>query len=226
MYASLGGEGPPLHELLAFRGLCETGCGGPHGDGWGVVGYSAPESPRILGRAPAAAMGDPAFEQAASHATGYPVVLAHLRAASSGLRTLENTHPFVTGAWAFAHNGTIRGGYEQRFGRPGMNDSRTLFARVHGRLRQGPEAALRAAVREVHDGKFPYTSITVLMTDGRRLLAARDVREEEDVYTMRWTEVAGRLVFCQEPVFDAAWRDVPNGHLAVASARGVDVAPL
>ncbi|MCA1813672.1 MAG: class II glutamine amidotransferase, partial [Halobacteriales archaeon] len=101
MYASLGGHGPPPGELLAFRAQCTASACGPHGDGWGVVGFAAPQSPRFLGRAPVRALDDKDFEEAAAQAGRCPVVLAHLRAASVGPKTLENTQPFVLGGWAF-----------------------------------------------------------------------------------------------------------------------------
>src|ERR1700730_12938644 len=64
-----------------------------------------------LGREPTNAFEDPKCEEACI--TGFSSelnspLIAHLRKASVGLKVKENTHPFVNGEWAFAHNGTIR----------------------------------------------------------------------------------------------------------------------
>lgn len=228
MYASVGPRGPPAEELLAFRGLCERGCGGPHGDGWGVVGYREPGAPHTLGKSVEAAIKDKAFEGAAAQAPAFGLVVAHLRKASVGPKTLDNTHPFTLGPWTFCHNGTIGGGYAQRLGTGGMNDSRTFFARVHEHLGAGadPVKALRSAVREVRDRDFPYTSITVLLSDGARLYGLREVREDPGDYELHWQRRDGRIVLCQEPVLAGAWEAVPNGHIAVVERGRVEVVSL
>lgn len=225
MYASLGPTGPPMDEVLAFRGLCERGCGGPHDDGWGMVGYRDPGAPHLLGKSLEPASRDKAYELAAGRAADFPVVVAHLRKASVGGKVLDNTHPFTLGPWAFAHNGTIRGDYAAKVGQPGWNDSRALFARVHEHLGAGadPVRALRGAVREVQERGFPYTSITALLTDGARLFGLREVRERHDEYELHWQRRGDRVVLCQEPLLDGAWEAVPNGHVAVVGHGEVAV---
>jgi glutamine amidotransferase len=167
---------------------------------------------------------DPGYDLAAQHAAQFPALLAHFRKASSGALTLDNTHPFVADGWAFAHNGTIRGGYAEKFGgSAGGSDSRAFFGRVRARLDRGPVEALRAALREVHDGGYAYSSITTLLTDGQRFWALRDVRERPDEYTMHVAHTGGRAILCQERIVDADWREVPNGRIAVVEARSVEM---
>lgn len=227
MYASLGPRGPPVEELLAFRGLCERGCGGPHDDGWGVVGYRAKDAPHILGKSTLPAAADKAYEAAASQAPAYGTVVAHLRKASVGAKVLDNTHPFTVGPWTFCHNGTIEGGYAERMApHQHLNDSRALFARLHEHLRGDPLKAIRGAVGEVKERGFPYTSMTFLLTDGATLWAAREVREDHGYYELFWQRRGDRVVVCQERVFDGPWEEVPNGHVAVLTAKGADVRAL
>lgn len=228
MYASLGAKAPPVDELLRFAQLCREGCGGPHDSGWGMVGFAGKGQPQALAKSTLPATEDPGVARASEAMQPYPLVLAHLRKASLGGVSLENTHPFVEGGWALGHNGTIKGDYHLKFGDGRANDSRVLFGRVLARLEaeQAPEDALRGAVREVVDGGFPYTSITVLLTDGARVLAARQVKRDLKHYEMQWQRRQGRVVFCQESILPGAWESLPNGHLAIASAKGVEVAPL
>jgi predicted glutamine amidotransferase len=227
MFASVGPRGPPAEELQAFRGLCERGCGGPHDDGWGIVGYASPKAPRFLGRSIEAAERDAAYEAATAQAQDCGVVVAHLRKASVGGRILDNTHPFTLGPWTFAHNGTIEGGYVERFA-PGqdVNDSRVLFSRVHQHLDRDPLHALGAAFAEVRERGFPYTSMTVLLTDGQALWAAREVYEDHDYYQLHWQRRGDRVVLCQEPILSGAWAEVPDGHCAVVRSGSVQVVPL
>lgn len=216
-----------MEDLMAFRGLCQAGCGGPHADGWGLVGYRAPGAPHLLGKSVLPASSDKAYEAAAAEIAGFPVVVAHLRKASSGAKTLENTHPFTLGPWTFAHNGTIYGDYAEHMApRQGLNDSRAFFQRVHEHLRSDPVEALRRGVLEVQERGFAYSSITGLLTDGTKMYAIREVRKNPPEYEMHWQTREGRIVFCQEPVFPGPWMSIPNSSVVIAGSGGVELVKL
>ncbi|MBX3413450.1 MAG: class II glutamine amidotransferase [Pirellulales bacterium] len=91
------------HALLAQSRVDRRG--ETHPDGWGV-GYYAGATPEII-RSPAPAYDDAQYLAAAERICS-PTVLAHVRQASVGGASLENTHPFTYGRWVFAHNGTAR----------------------------------------------------------------------------------------------------------------------
>lgn len=80
--------------------------GKAHPDGWGIAYYTN-GSPVIERRA------TPAFEDLHFSVTAERVyarsVVAHVRQATVGERTIQNAQPFVHGRWTFAHNGTVRG---------------------------------------------------------------------------------------------------------------------
>jgi glutamine amidotransferase len=110
--------------------------GRTHPDGWGIAFYrdGAPE----VERRPAAAFEDVHFSRTAERVRAR-TVLAHVRQATVGQVSLENTHPFVRGCWSFAHNGTVAGfgrleralaaetGPRLQAGRAGTTDSEQLF---------------------------------------------------------------------------------------------------
>lgn len=78
--------------------------GHDHTNGWGIVTYDNGEP--LLDKQSWAAYHGEHFKRAAAkvYAT---TVMAHVRRATIGASTLENTHPFVSRQWAFAHNGTV-----------------------------------------------------------------------------------------------------------------------
>ncbi len=166
-----------------------------HPDGWGV-GWYEKDVPRVV-RSLTPAHGDADFEKL-SHFVTAQTVLAHVRKASIGRVSAENTHPFQRGAWLFAHNGTlpdwerVRGPLEAlidpslRAELRGETDSERCFLLFLSRLRRhcGVEradigsaaAALTetvALVREVAEHGDKKASTTFLATDGRLLLACR-----------------------------------------------------
>jgi predicted glutamine amidotransferase len=193
-----------------------------------MVGFGGKGKPEALVKSTLPATDDPGLERAVAAMQTYPTVLAHLRKASVGGVSLENTHPFVERGWAMGHNGTIGGDYHRKFGDGHANDSRVLFQRVLARLqsKEPPEDALRGSVRELVQGGFSFTSITVLLTDGAHVYAAREVRRDVKYYEMQWRLVEGRVVFCQEPILPGAWESLPNHRLAIGSAKGVETTPL
>ena len=77
-----------------------------HPDGWGICCYE--NSLPVVERRDTAAHADAMFSRTAERVYARTVI-AHVRAATVGAHDLSNTHPFVHGHWAFAHNGTLRG---------------------------------------------------------------------------------------------------------------------
>ena len=77
-----------------------------HKDGWGIAYYEQGPLPAVA-RGIGPAHQDPEFERVSSLLSSH-AVLAHIRLASIGEVHLKNTHPFLYGRWAFAHNGTVR----------------------------------------------------------------------------------------------------------------------
>jgi glutamine amidotransferase len=75
-----------------------------HPDGWGLAYYVGGQ-PQVA-RGLASAYHDKDFENLCEFVSSQTVV-AHVRKASVGELSIENTHPFEHGPWIMAHNGTI-----------------------------------------------------------------------------------------------------------------------
>jgi glutamine amidotransferase len=171
-----------------------------HPDGWGVA-FFIDGSPHVT-RSPLTAVGDALFHRL-SGVVSSQTVLAHVRKATRGPKTVFNCHPFQHGRWVFAHNGDI-GNFdvcrEQLMGEVaprlrrfvlGETDSEVVFfifltqLSLIRPLAEGHEieealAALRATVRSVRaisdTGEKPAT-LTLMATDGELLLATQGGRE-------------------------------------------------
>jgi glutamine amidotransferase len=76
-----------------------------HPDGWGVAHY-VDGTPHVT-RAPSTALNDAIFHRL-SGVVSSETLLAHVRRATVGPKTVLNCHPFQYGKWVFAHNGEIR----------------------------------------------------------------------------------------------------------------------
>lgn len=86
-------------ELDPFRAMSKV-----HGDGWGGALWSEDDRLRSV-RAAEPALGSRTFDELCDTART-DAALLHLRKASPGMSNLpENTHPFLAGGAAFAHNG-------------------------------------------------------------------------------------------------------------------------
>jgi glutamine amidotransferase len=173
-----------------------------HPDGWGVAFY-IDGAPHVT-RSPSTALGDALFHRL-SGVVASETVLAHVRKATQGDKTVFNCHPFQHGRWVFAHNGDIprfdelRGALlelvDQRLRRfvMGDTDSEVVFfvflselSRAAG-TGQRPElphamAALRSTVKRVRercDGRpgVDAALLTLMATDGENLVATHGGKE-------------------------------------------------
>ena len=80
--------------------------GRDHADGWGIATYE--QGRPAVQKKTTAAHSDRMFSTVAERIYSR-VIVAHIRAATVGPTSLANTHPFISGQWTFAHNGTVSG---------------------------------------------------------------------------------------------------------------------
>ncbi|MBA2664634.1 MAG: class II glutamine amidotransferase [Bradymonadaceae bacterium] len=75
-----------------------------HPDGWGVA-YYVEGVPHVI-KSASTAVSDTLFRRV-SGIVASETVVAHLRKATVGNKSILNSHPFQYGSWIFAHNGQI-----------------------------------------------------------------------------------------------------------------------
>ena len=123
----------PTDIYFSFAGLIRrAGETGPHRDGWGIAYYEGRGARLFQEPTPAAWSELAQVVQRLSLKSR--TVLCHIRQATRGRNSLENTHPFVRElwgrTWVFAHNGTVKGARRLPMGlyRPvGETDSEHAF---------------------------------------------------------------------------------------------------
>lgn len=231
-------HGPLVVDVNALRHQSRE-----HPHGWGIA-YYADGAPQ-LARGVLPAHEDEDFARW-SREVASSTVLAHVRKASIGAVTLENTHPFRYGPWVMAHNGTVsdftsdRGSIEALIAPSlrellvGETDSERIFALVLTALsRRGDllatdvsvEAVLLSmedAVRDVmtacaHHVKQP--SLNLVITNGRVLAAFRHGRSL--FYSTRGSEdgaVQSFSVSSERIGAEADWIDVPEDEFVAIDA--------
>jgi len=116
---------------------------GPHRDGWGIAYYHGNDIQRI--REHQAAANSDWVRFIASHLFTSPLMIAHIRRATRGERTLANTQPFARELaghmHVFAHNGDLPAlfdlpSFQPHHYRPlGTTDSELAFCCLMDRLR-------------------------------------------------------------------------------------------
>ncbi|UOF00848.1 class II glutamine amidotransferase [Bdellovibrio reynosensis] len=100
----------PTDICFSFTGFqARGGLTDSHNDGWGIAFFEDRGVRQFLDTAPSA------HSKVAELVRSYPIksknVVAHIRKATQGKVSLENTHPFMRELWGrywiFAHNGTL-----------------------------------------------------------------------------------------------------------------------
>jgi glutamine amidotransferase len=162
-----------------------------HGHGWGVADY--PDGMPIIERQTWAAYHGEHFARKAASVYAHTVV-AHVRRATVGEPSIENTHPFSHGRWIFAHNGTIRNfdkvrdlmlgslDFTQRNAIHGTTDSEHVFHYLLSLWSKAPEVDLlktvRTGLRQVIEWSRMVDpdaapSLNIVLTDGDRMVGSR-----------------------------------------------------
>jgi glutamine amidotransferase len=165
--------------------------GKDHSHGWGVADYKD-RIPLVEKQAWAAYHGEHFAEKAAR--VYARTVVAHVRAATVGPPTLENTHPFVCGRFALAHNGTLPN-FDRvrprllehtdpvhRAGIRGQTDSEHVFRYLLTRRARGPETDLLETVRAGVEQIIAWCheidperriGLNLLLSDGETIVGTR-----------------------------------------------------
>jgi glutamine amidotransferase len=162
-----------------------------HGHGWGVAEH--PNGLPIVERQAWAAYHGEHFKKHAPRVSSHSVI-AHVRRATVGPASLENTHPFVHGRWLFAHNGTVPRFEEVRVPMleamdplhrdeiRGSTDSEHVFRYLMTLWGHAAEAPLIETLRRGLNQVIAWcrevdpdarASLNVLWTDGERMVGSR-----------------------------------------------------
>jgi len=149
-------------------------------DGSGI-GFFDPTGTPVLDKQPEAAFQDEEFTREAKQARS-PVFVAHVRWATAGGRTLQNTHPFAMQGRIMAHNGGLGdvGRLAERLGRYrqlvlGETDSEHYFALIIQQIdaHDGDVGAGIAAAAGWIAARLPVSSLNTVVAAPGELWALR-----------------------------------------------------
>ena len=188
-----------------------------HDSGWGMAVYARGEGeePSCL-RFPEAAYADGDFH-AATERRGR-IFNVHVRRATMGGLSEENTHPFCLGEYSFSHNGTVL--HYRRLLEPGMRrpagetDSEVVFSHlmchfdsndVVGSLRRTVTAAIE---------RSEVSGVNILFSDGERLYAYR-----LGLFELHWLARPGQLLVASERITGEPWHTVHQDVLLTLDPR-------
>lgn len=209
--------------LLDFRTLATTGvvAGGlppGHEDGWGLVAYRG-GAPLFYLRALGRADADLRFSAAADLVRDLSpdTVIAHLRKASRGSLSIENTQPLLADHLAFCHNGSLTVGSPEDVSH--QSDSAITFRRALAAGGRAEDLEREIAIGQSGD----YTAAITILADGARVRARRQWNEShpeaksrgfDGYFTLRAFEGGTLRAVCSEPLpalGSLSGRDLANG---------------
>lgn len=191
-----------------------------HDSGWGMAVYArADGNPPELVRFPQAAHAAGELERAGQMKGR--IFNVHVRRATLGGLTLENTHPFAMGNYTFGHNGTVIS--YPRLLEPdvptpaGETDSEAIFsyllhvfdpADVPGSLRRAMSAVV---------ARSAFSGLNFLFSDGERLYAY-----QLGIFSLHWLARHGQLLVASERVTDERWHTVAQDVLLTLDPERLD----
>jgi predicted glutamine amidotransferase len=202
------------HELLeAERPLLRPDDDGDSGWGIAVYAHGDGEPPECTRCPDGRACTDEVADQRGR------ILLAHVRRATRGDLTAENTHPFCLSEYAFCHSGTL-GSHESLMGLAdgagprGQTDSERLFHRLLREVDPAPDKVVDGLRRAVKAAALcgPLTALNFLFSDGEHLYAYR-----LGAYELHWLAREGQVLVASDRVTDEMWHDVRQDVLLVLS---------
>jgi glutamine amidotransferase len=160
-----------------------------HRDGWGLAVYVESKRGFEVHKGTLSAHEDTRFHDLAIGSRG-EVLVSHVRHRTVGETSLENTHPFASGRWIFAHNGTIKDtaflrerSSAKRLGElRGQTDSELFFAYLLTRMDAAGVTDAPVSVKTDHvvrDAshearvRHGFGAFNFLLSDGATLYAHR-----------------------------------------------------
>jgi glutamine amidotransferase len=248
LFAMSGGAEPVSARVWLLEAPDSLSAQSHHNpDGTGLGIFAADGEP-IVHKAPISAFTDSDFA-AEARAERSRTFIAHIRFASTGARTVENTHPFEQDGRLFAHNGVLAGleEIEARLGPDtdllrGQTDSERLFALVTHEIRRhngDVRAGILAAVGWIA-AKVPMYSLNFVLATAAELFVLRypdtntlyllerpaagdPLHQHSSFGTCVRSETAADepvVVFASEPMdADPEWRPLAAGELVSVDER-------
>lgn len=171
----------------SFSALSEEN---PHGWGMGWYEHGEPH----LYKEPSPAADSEAFHNQAVYQES-DLFICHVRFASVGAVSRENSHPFRFGNWLFAHNGSLSReplleALEERYQAhiEGQTDSEVYFYWLLQHIDQEKDVVrgIQAALLGVRD--CSYSGLNFLLSDGETLYAYRDAAFNWKYYSLYFLE--------------------------------------
>jgi predicted glutamine amidotransferase len=184
-----------------------------HDSGWGMAVYDRLGEDAYCVRFPEAAHVDDDFHNATD--LRGRIFNVHVRRATIGGLTEQNTHPFCLGEFSFCHNGTIlrfNKLLEPRVAPPrGQTDSEHFFNFLMRDFDPGdPIKCFRRAVTGVVD-RSSFSGLNFLFSDAERLYAYK-----LGIFSLHWLARPGQLLVASERITEGEqWHSVHDDVLLV-----------
>ena len=164
--------------IKADKPFRELGIKNP--DGWGIGYYQNDNA--IVFKEPISTINSSQFYQKSKHLYS-SILISHVRKSTQGVKKEENTHPFNSGNWIFAHNGDIDIKElikEQLLHKyvnciKGETDSEIFFFwLIQNMVEYGIIKGIKKAIKFIEDNKRNSTSsLNFLLANGEKLYALR-----------------------------------------------------
>lgn len=175
--------------IKADRPFRELGIKNP--DGWGIGYYQNDNA--IVFKEPISTINSSQFYQKAKHIYS-SILISHVRKSTQGVKKKENTHPFNSGNWIFAHNGNIDIKElikEQLLHKyinciKGETDSEIFFFwLIQNMVEYGFIKGIKKAIKFIEDNRGDSTSsLNFLLTNGEKIYALRKAFNNTTFYSL------------------------------------------
>ena len=218
----------PTDICFSFTGFqARGGATDEHRDGWGIAFFEGRGARLFLDPRPSC--DSPVAELVRRYPIRSLNVIAHIRKATQGSVSLENTHPFIRELWGrywiFAHNGNLPDyapALDGSFQPVGQTDSERAFCHLLQSLRRRfpagmpTDAELHAAIEDFAAQTRPFGTFNFLLSNGDRLFAHRAT---ELHYIIRQAPFPVAHLMDEDMTVDFSEVTTPNDRVALIATK-------
>ncbi|MBT6774446.1 class II glutamine amidotransferase [Candidatus Woesearchaeota archaeon] len=197
-----------------------------HKEGWGIAYLDHGEW--VVKKSEKAVFEDPNIDELRKVKTNLAVL--HVRKATNGVVSYDNTHPFHFKNYVFCHNGTLRGkiDYDHWFHVDGRTDSEKLFYSILTEIKEDPHNydnhKVITAIRTDTERYQDYTALNFILARVKESYVHYLSQDQSQYHQMKMSKSDNLVIVSSEKLNlpNLQWNNLEQGDIVTINNQTLE----